>query len=193
MKQPPRLDENSVRSPMADVFHYRIVEHDPLLAGRRQGAEVAAAVTREIRPRRVLLLSFRGVRVASLPFLDELIGHIGLELVKCPSGMLATCGMSITVRQHVGTVLASRDMVLANLSRRGLTLIGATGGMRELMRTAQKLEPQFSIDDLSTGLRQDNASMNDDLRRLIEFGVLGSGPKRQLHKPAQSDLERYLG
>jgi hypothetical protein len=173
---------------MSSAYCYSLIEHGEVLVGRRCGAQVAEAVRARFKSGEVLLLSFAGVRVASLPFVDELLSQLQAELASRPESMLVVYGLNASVREHVDTVLVGREMILAMLSRRGISLLGGDGNLRELMRAAQQLDLEFSADELAQRLPQQTQLLEAGLRTLVAAGALGGRRNKRLRRPSSERL-----
>jgi hypothetical protein len=172
---------------MPSASRYELVQHGELLTGRAMGSEVALDVATRVHQGETLLLSFAGVEVASFPFVDELLGVLQERLAHNPESMLVVHGLNTSVREHVVSVLDARGMVLASLSRRGITLLGASGDLRKLMRAVQELDVEFSADELARRLPRRSELVEQGVRRLIAAGALSGRPSTVDRSAARSD------
>ncbi len=170
---------------MPSVPTYLLARHGEVLTGRQLGTDVARKLTRQVRAHEVLLLSFAGVDVASLSFLDELLGALQQELSRRPSSMLVVYGINESVREHILTVLQRRRMVLAVLTHRGIGLLGGGPRLRRLMRAAQRLQPEFSTQELADRAAP-AGGVRADIEILVSAGALGDRAGQRLCRP-QSD------
>jgi len=175
---------------MTKVSTYLLARHGDVLTGRELGVEVAGSVRAEVRSREALVLSFAAVNVASLPFLDELLGGVQVELSERPSSMLVVYGMNESIREHAQTVLQHRDMVLAVLTRRGIGLLGGDRKLRRLMSVVQNLEPEFSAEEVAAQLPAPGRAVEEGIRTLVAAGALGGRSGQRLRRPQSEALLR---
>jgi hypothetical protein len=83
--------------------------------------------------------------------------------------------LNASVREHVVTVLERRGMVLAALRGGRITLLGASGDLRKLMRVVQQLDLEFSAEDLERRLPRERDLVESAVRRLLAAGLWADG------------------
>lgn len=102
--------------------------------------------------------------------------------------MLVAYGIKPAIRDHVVAALTGRDMVLAVLSRRGISLLGADGDLRELMRTALRLQPEFTADELADRMPRRARGVDSKVDALVSAGALGDSRGRQAEASSDGHL-----
>ena len=181
----------AILSSQMPALAYQLARHGDLLTTRPFGEEVAQCVCAELQRTEVLLLSFVGVEVASLPFVDALLGRLQAALADEPRRMLAVCGYNTSVKETLVVSLGHRGMALATLhaKRQRLGLLGGSAEMRDALRAAQDLGTDFSVAELAERLHLQEGQLELLVETLLRGGALGAErrvaatPDDRLHSP----------
>jgi hypothetical protein len=170
------------------VFHCQLASVADAFGDRSE----AEAIARRLRPRLqagdTVLLDFAAVQVATLPFVDELLGQLQRHVTAYPQSMLVVHGMNAVVRAYVKRSLQTHEMVLAVLSPRGISLMGAGDDLRKLMRAAQRLDSEFSPAELAEVMARRPERVQAEVETLMHAGALGGRRGRRLRLPPRDRL-----
>lgn len=149
----------------------RLREHGTVLGTRSLGAEVADEIRASDPTAGALILDFSGVRVASSPFLDEIVCAVRSTIVDHPDRYVVSAGLNEDVLDTVQLVADRRGIALAVLQDEKLRLVGGKRHLEETLAAAQDLS-SFTAPQLAERLQLKLPNLHQRLAQLQEAGAL---------------------
>jgi hypothetical protein len=149
----------------------RLREHGTVLGTRSLGAKVADDIRASDPTAGALILDFSGVRVASSPFLDEIVCAVRSTIVDHPDRYVVSAGLNEDVLDTVELVADRRGITLAVLQDEKLRLIGGKQHLEETLAAAQDLS-SFTAPHLAERLQLKLPNLHQRLAQLQEAGAL---------------------
>jgi DNA-binding MarR family transcriptional regulator len=178
-------------------LHLYLYDHGKILATRPRGREAADQIRNIADQPGDLILDFRGVEVASAPFLQEVVdaAHgIVLRAAKEAGRIVLFANMNEDVGETLRFVVAKRKLSLAYLDDGRIDLIEAKQHLVETLQKAQQLK-SFTAPELAKELDIADDTATQRLRRLMETGAVVREPDpetsrgiRHLYRAATAEL-----
>ncbi|MCW2993600.1 MAG: hypothetical protein JWQ18_1095 [Conexibacter sp.] len=153
-----------------NVARYDLVRDGRVLATRPKGRDAGRAAAERLAEADGLLLSFWGVDVASLPFLDEVIRQLRAMLFD-GGKLLVVTGFNEDVKESIEILLAKHKMTLAALEQDQISLLGGSAHLNETLREAQELR-EFTAPELAERLSMKLPAVHARLNALAEAGAI---------------------
>jgi hypothetical protein len=153
-----------------NVTRYDLVRHGRVLATRAKGREAGREAAEQLTSSDGLLLSFWGVDVASLPFLDDVVRQLRAVLLGGDKLLLVT-GYNEDVKESIEIVLGRQKMTLAALEGEQISLLGGSTHLAETLREAQELR-EFTAPKLAERLQMKLPAVHARLNALAESGAI---------------------
>ena len=151
----------------------RLSRHGRALGTRALGQKVAEQIATNGQKASALLIDFSDVRVASSPFLDEVVLAMHSAILAERPAYVLLNAMNADVSDTMGLVLERRNMALGVLDDEQLELLGGGLRLQETLTAAQELGT-FTAAELAERLQQKLPNLHQRLAQLQQAGVLSS-------------------
>lgn len=180
VRVPPRFQvlASGYVSVMSVKFaRYSMGVHGPVLAGRDVARTDAQAVREALEQHRGLVLSFRGVAVATPSYLDEIVTLVRGALVNGRAdGLILEDIENGDVREALELVLDRHNMAMAALnladeSDEDVQLLGGSAHLRQTLSAAEELG-SFRAAELAERLQIKLPALHNRLQSLLAGGAV---------------------
>ncbi len=145
-------------------------EWGAVLSTRERGREAADKLQDGLKEHSVVI-SFDGVEVATPSFLDEVLTRLRSTLQANEQAMALARGMNNDVRESLDLVLKHRNMMLGELDRDQIHLLGGKKQLEETLAAAMK-RGSFKATELADELELKLPNLHQRLKALHEAGVV---------------------
>ena len=149
----------------------RLRRYGRALGTRALGQRVAQEVDQAARKAPALILDFSDVRVASSPFLDEVVCAMRSAIADGRQRYVLLAGLNEDVADTIQLVLKRRDAALVALEDEQLRILGGRSHLQETLEAAQDLG-SFTATELAGRLQQKLPNLHQRLNQLREAGAL---------------------
>jgi MarR family/STAS-like domain of unknown function (DUF4325) len=174
----------------------RLRRHGRALGTRGLGEKVAQEISEAAREAPALILDFSDVRVASSPFLDEVVCAMRAAIADARQRYVLLANLNEDVADTMELVLKRREASLAVLDDEQLRIFGGRAHLQETLEAAQELGT-FTAAELAERLQQKLPNLHQRLTQLQAAGVLTReedpearrGRRLIFEIPAVADLE----
>jgi DNA-binding MarR family transcriptional regulator len=149
----------------------RIRERGRVVGTRSLGADVAEEIRSSDPAAKALVLDFTGVRVASSPFLDEVVCASRAAIVDHPDRHVVYGGLDEDVLDKLELVAERRGIALTVLEADELRILGGRRFLDETLAAAQELG-EFAATDLAERLELKLPNLHQRLTQLQAAGAI---------------------
>lgn len=149
----------------------RLRDRGTMLGTRSLGAEVAEEIRASDPGVGALILDFSEVRVASSPFLDEIVCAVRSTIADNPDRYVVSAGLNEDVLDTAQLVAERRGIALAVLQADKLHVIGGKRHLEETLAAAQELG-SFTAPQLAERLKLKLPNLHQRLLQLQNAGVI---------------------
>ncbi|MEJ7784764.1 MAG: hypothetical protein WKF96_08175 [Solirubrobacteraceae bacterium] len=149
----------------------RLRDRGTVLGTRSLGAEVADEIRASDPGVGALIIDFGEVRVASSPFLDEIVCAVRSTIADNPDRYVVSSGLNEDVLDTVQLVAERRGIALAVLQADTLHVIGGKRHLEETLAAAQELG-SFTAPQLAERLELKLPNLHQRLLQLQNAGVI---------------------
>jgi len=154
----------------------KMAEIGPVLSSRDGGRAAADKAEAAMKPGG-LVVSFKGVEIATPSFLDEVFSRIAGLLRQNESLVIAVTGLDDEVRESLDLIFEKRQLRMAVLNNEQIELLGGTQQLQETLAAAQRLG-SFTAPDLAEELKIKLPSLHQRLAALLEAGAITRAPDK---------------
>lgn len=152
---------------------FDLLPHGDVLATRTRGRDVGRQAIDSLGNSQVLLLNFTGVQVASPPFLDEFLTALRTLVGGGDTGrLLAVVGVNQDVAESFAMVLSRRKLMMAEVQREQVSLLGAPEQLQETLDAAVAIGATFTAPELADRLAIKLPALHQRLKALADSGVV---------------------
>ncbi len=151
---------------------YPMHKHGSALATRDLGSEVARELHAAGKNAHLFIVDFQEVRVASSPFLDEVVIALRSMIADRPDRHVLLCGVNEDLRDTLLLVVERRDIVLTTQEPTGdLRPLGGSRYLEQTLAEAQQLGV-FTAPQLAERLDLKLPNLHQRLAQLEAAGAL---------------------
>jgi DNA-binding MarR family transcriptional regulator len=152
-----------------DVIRMR--RHGRALGTRALGEKIAQEIRDATHETPALILDFSDVRVASSPFLDEVVCAMRAAIADRPQRFVLLANLNEDVADTIALVLERREASLTTLEDDKLEVLGGRPHLQETLNAAQTLGT-FTAVELAERLEQKLPNLHQRLAQLQAAGTL---------------------
>jgi len=124
-----------------------------------------------LRAEESVILSFKGVEIATPSFIDEILVRAGGVLRAVDGALLITTGLNDEVGDTLRLVLEHRKMMLAAIDDEHIELLGGAKQLQETFQAAHRLK-EFTGADLAKELKVKLPNLHQRLKALESAGAV---------------------
>jgi hypothetical protein len=142
-----------------------------VLDTRERGLRIGREVADILRGVDALVLSFSGIRLASYPFLDELLTQLKAALIGSEDRFMAVAGCNADVRESLSNTLRQKKMQIAAWDDDLELLPGGSAQLNNTYEVARR-EQTFTAATLAEELGVKLPALHQRLNALMEAGAV---------------------
>jgi len=154
-----------------NTYVVQLRRHGAMLGTRALGSEAAEEIRASDPAVEVMLLDFTDVRVASSPFLDEIVCAARSAITDHPNRYVLYAGLNDDVSDTLRLVAERRGIVLAVLQAERLRVVGGRSHLEETLAVAQEMGT-FTASELADRLELKLPNLHQRLLQLQAAGAV---------------------